>query len=114
MNEKINKGDTLQKLRMAVNENIEKLNKIPDNFAAATVSSKLTLESTSWVENTQTISYKHDISMRNSIDVDSDCLTTWSVCGIKAISETSESITFTCDEAPTVNLTFVVTSTSIT
>lgn len=113
MNEQINKGDTLQKLRLAVNENIEKLNRIPDNFASTTVSPNLALEANSWVEKTQTIPYTHDVSMRNSIDVNSDSLNTWSECGVKAISETADSITFTCETIPTTDLSFIVTSTSI-
>lgn len=113
MNEQINKGDTLQKLRFAVNANTEKLNKIPDNFSTNVVSSAMTLAVASWVANTQVVSYEHDVNMRNSIDVNGDSLTEWSRCGIKATSETESSITFTCDELPSFDLSFVVTSTPI-
>ncbi len=73
-------------------------------------SSVLTLTANEWSSNEITINYAHDTTMRNVIDVVSTDIPEWSNNGVYAYSETSTTITFKCNTAPTNDLHFYVTS----
>ena len=77
-----------------------------------TQSSLLTLTVAGWDSTTlqQTVSFTHDITKRNVIDITIGEMTTWSECGVRAVSETATGITFECDTVPETALTFTVTS----
>ena len=74
------------------------------------VSSELTLTSSEWSDNTQTVSVNVDTSRRNVIDVTPSSLASWNSCGVYASSESSTGITFKCDSVPSVDLTFNISS----
>lgn len=75
-----------------------------------TQSNTLTLTTAGWSSNQQTVTYAHDTSKRNVIDVDFASVEEWAGCGILATAETATSITFTCKTVPTNALNFRVTS----
>ncbi len=75
-----------------------------------TQSDTLTLTVAGWSSNTQTVTYAHDTSKRNVIDVDPASVEEWASCGVLAISDTAAGITFKCKTVPTNALTFRVTS----
>ena len=87
-------------------------NTIMSNVPSAViqVSSELTLNSGSWRDKTQTVSYTHDINKRNVIDVSVNSIKEWGKCQIYATEETSNDITFKCEEVPQSDLNFKVTS----
>ncbi len=75
-----------------------------------TQSNSLTLTVADWSSNQQTVTYAHDTSKRNVIDVDPASVEEWASCGVMAISETATGITFKCSTVPENALTFRVTS----
>lgn len=75
-----------------------------------TQSGTLTLTTTGWSNNTQTVSYAHDTAKRNVIDVEPANIKAWTAAGILATAETASTITFECDTVPTADLSFRVTS----
>ena len=75
-----------------------------------TQSDTLTLTTSGWTNNAQTIAYSHDTAKRNVIDVDPSSVEEWANCGILATAETASGITFTCKTVPENALTFKVTS----
>lgn len=75
-----------------------------------TQSDTLTLTVAGWSSNQQTVTYAHDVSKRNVIDVDPASVEEWASCGVLATAETATSITFTCKTVPENALTFRVTS----
>jgi hypothetical protein len=70
----------------------------------------LTLTASGWTNNAQTVTFAHDVSKRNSIDVEPASIKAWTAAGILATSETASTITFECDTVPTADLSFRVTS----
>lgn len=70
----------------------------------------LTLSASGWTNNAQTVTYAHDTSKRNSIDVEPENIKAWTAAGILATAETATSITFECDTTPTSDLSFRITS----
>jgi len=85
----------------------------PDSSNSLIVSDILTLVSSNWNNNSQTITYEHNINDRNVIDITPSELKKWSSHGVIAISETSTSITFQCTTVPEEDLTFKVSSFTI-
>jgi hypothetical protein len=75
-----------------------------------TQSGTLTLIIADWSSNQQTVTYAHDTSKRNVIDVDPVSVEEWANCGVLATAETATSITFSCKTMPTNALNFRVTS----
>lgn len=75
-----------------------------------TVSPLLTLSASGWSNNAQTVTYAHNTSKRNVIDVEPASIKAWTAAGILATSETTSTITFECDTVPTADLSFRVTS----
>lgn len=77
-----------------------------------TVSDTLTLTTTGWdsVTMQQTVSYSHNTTKRNVIDITPSELPIWGECQVYAVSETDSSITFLCSSIPSYALTFKVTS----
>lgn len=77
-----------------------------------TVSPLLTLTVTGWDSTTlqQTVTFLHDTTKRNVIDVDPASVEEWAACGIIARYETASNITFTCKSIPENALSFKVTS----
>ena len=75
-----------------------------------TQSETLTLTTSGWSNNEQTIAYAHDTAKRNVIDVDPASVEEWTSCGVLATAETATNITFTCKTVPENALTFRVTS----
>lgn len=75
-----------------------------------TVSNLLTLTVAGWSNNTQTISFVHDTSRRNVIDITLGENAAWDEAGVYPISETANDITFECSTVPDTALTFRVTS----
>ena len=74
-----------------------------------TVSSTLTLAANAWSNNMQTVTFAHDTTKRNVIDITPSEVPEWSAAGVYASSETSAGITFTCATVPETALTFKVT-----
>lgn len=77
---------------------------------AVTQSGTLTLTVNGWSSNEQTVTYAHDTSKRNVIDVDPASIEEWASCGVLAISETATGITFKCSTVPENALSFKITS----
>ena len=75
-----------------------------------TQSNTLTLTTSGWTNNAQTITYEHDTGKRNTIDVEPASIKAWTAAGILATAETASTITFECDTVPTTDLSFRVTS----
>lgn len=77
-----------------------------------TVSPLLTLSVAGWNSTTlqQTVTFVHDATKRNVIDVDPASVEEWAACGIIARYETASNITFTCKSIPENALSFKVTS----
>ncbi|MBP3855443.1 MAG: hypothetical protein IK990_07535 [Ruminiclostridium sp.] len=77
-----------------------------------TVSSLLTLTAAGWDSTTlrQTVTFAHDTSRRNVIDITIGENAAWDAAGVYAVSETAAGITFECSEIPETALTFRVTS----
>ena len=77
-----------------------------------TQSATLTLAVASWDNQTkqQTVTFAHDTTKRNEIDITISELRTWADCGVVPVSETAAGITFQCDTIPESALTFKVTS----
>lgn len=77
-----------------------------------TVSPLLTLTVAGWGNTTlqQTVTFVHDTTKRNVIDVDPASVEEWAACGIIARYETASNITFTCKSIPENALLFKVTS----
>lgn len=75
-----------------------------------TVSPLLTLSASGWTNNAQAVTYAHDTSKRNVIDVDPASVEEWASCGVLATAETASGITFTCKTVPENALNFRVTS----
>ncbi len=77
-----------------------------------TTSPLLTLTADGWDSSTmrQTVSFLHDTSRRNVIDITAGENTAWAAYGVYAVSETATGITFECSEIPETALTFRVTS----
>lgn len=78
--------------------------------SSISVSDQLTLSESSWVNKTQTVSFAHNTTHRNVVDITPSEMPVWAECGVYAISETSNDITFMCQTVPSQNLTFKVTS----
>lgn len=75
-----------------------------------TQSDTLTLTVVGWSSNQQTVTFAHDVSKRNSIDVEPANIKAWTAAGILATAETASTITFECDTVPTADLSFRITS----
>lgn len=77
-----------------------------------TTSPLLTLTAAGWDSTTlqQTVTFAHDTTKRNVIDITIGEMTTWGECSVRAVSETATGITFECDTVPETALTFKVTS----
>lgn len=75
-----------------------------------TVSTTLTLAANAWSNNTQTVTFAHDTTKRNVIDITPSEVPAWAAAGVYASAETSAGITFTCATVPETALTFKVTS----
>ena len=75
-----------------------------------TQSGTLSLTVADWSSNEQTVTYAHDTSKRNVIDVDASSIEEWASCGVLATAETATSITFSCKTVPENALAFRVTS----
>lgn len=77
-----------------------------------TVSPLLTLTVAGWNSTTlqQTVTFVHDTTKRNVIDVDPASVEEWAACGIIARYETANDITFICKSIPENALLFKVTS----
>lgn len=77
-----------------------------------TQSSLLTLTVAGWDSTTlqQTVTFAHDTTKWNVIDITLGEVQVWADCGVIAISETAAGITFQCDTVPDTALTFKVTS----
>ena len=75
-------------------------------------SATLTLAVASWDNQTkqQTVTFAHDTTKRNEIDITISELKTWADCGVVPVSETAAGITFECETIPESALTFKVTS----
>lgn len=84
--------------------------------ACADITNVITISKDLWVNNSQTVKVIHDTNKRNSIDVVTEDIESWVSSGVCAISETSNDITFTCNQVPTTDLNFrlssIITSTS--
>lgn len=80
--------------------------------AQITQSSLLTLTVAGWDSTTlqQTVTFAHDTTKWNVIDITLGEVQAWADCGVIAISETAAGITFQCDTVPDTALTFRVTS----
>lgn len=76
----------------------------------------ITLSASGWDNQTktQTINFAHDTSKRNVIDVEPASVPDYANNGVYASSDTSTTITFTCDIIPTTNLYFRVVSEEVT
>ena len=84
------------------------------NVESAVVCSPVkTLIPSAWVDKQQTVSMNIDTSKRNIVDVEPDSLQNWSTYGIYASAESSDGITFTCNEVPTVDINFRITSMTV-
>lgn len=83
---------------------------------AITQSATLTLTVNGWDSTlkTQTVTFAHDITKRNVIDITVSELETWAECGVLPTGETNAGITFKCEEIPESALTFKVTSMGVT
>jgi hypothetical protein len=77
-----------------------------------TTSPLLTLTAAGWDSTTkqQTVTFAHDTSRRNVIDITIGENAAWDSAGVYAVSETDGGITFECSEIPETALTFRVTS----
>ena len=95
-------GEAVNELKQNVQSEISALK--------ITQSAPLTLTVADWSSNQQTVTYAHDTSKRNVIDVDPASVEEWAICGVLAISETATGITFKCSTVPENALTFRVTS----
>ena len=75
-------------------------------------SALLTLTVSGWDSQTmqQTVTFAHDTTKRNVIDITPSEVPEWSAAGVYASAETSAGITFTCATVPETALTFKVTS----
>lgn len=82
--------------------------------SSITVSGTLTLTSAGWSNGAQTVSFAHDTSKRNVIDITPSEIPKWAQYGVYAVSETSTGITFNCVSTPNEALTFKVTSMEVT
>lgn len=80
--------------------------------SSITVSSTLTLTVNGWDSDTmqQTVLTTIDTTKRNVIDITVSELPTWSAYNVYAISESSTGVTFQCDDIPSEDLTFKITS----
>ena len=80
-----------------------------------TQSATLTLTVNGWDSTlkTQTVTYAHDTTKRNVIDITVSELDDWAACGVVATGETASGISFKCEEIPESALTFTVCSMSI-
>lgn len=78
-------------------------------------SATLTLTVNGWDSTTlqQTVTYAHDTSKRNVIDITVSELEDWAACGVVATGETASGISFKCEEIPESALTFTVCSMSV-
>ena len=95
-------GQAVQELKQDVQSEISALK--------ITQSSALTLTTSGWTNNAQTVTFAHDTAKRNVIDVDPASVEEWASCGILATAETASGITFTCKTVPENALNFKVTS----
>lgn len=75
-----------------------------------TQSTLLTITTGDWSNNEAVISFNHDITNRNVIDIVSAEIPNWASFGVYAYSETSTSITFKCSNTPSSDLHFYVTA----
>jgi hypothetical protein len=77
-----------------------------------TTSPLLMLTAAGWDSTTkqQTVTFAHDTSRRNVIDITIGENAAWDAAGVYAVSETAAGITFECSEMPETALTFRVTS----
>lgn len=80
-----------------------------------TQSATLTLTVAGWDSTlkTQTVTFAHDTSKRNVIDITVSELEDWAACGVVATGETASGISFKCEEIPESALTFTVCSMSV-
>ena len=80
--------------------------------AKITTSAVLSLTAAGWNSTTmqQTVTFAHDTSKRNVIDVTPADVPAWGASGVYAVSETASDITFECSSVPAGALTFKVTS----
>lgn len=80
-----------------------------------TQSATLTLTVNGWDSTlkTQTVTFAHDTSKRNVIDITVSELEDWAACGVVATGETASGISFKCEEIPESALTFTVCSMSV-
>ena len=80
--------------------------------AQITTSAVLTLTVAGWNSSTkqQTVTFVHDTTKRNIIDITLVENADWDSCKVYPVSETTTGITFECDEIPETALTFRVTS----
>ena len=78
-------------------------------------SATLTLTVNGWDSTTlqQTVTFAHDTSKRNVIDITVSELDDWAACGVVATGETASGISFKCKEIPESALTFTVCSMSV-
>lgn len=78
-------------------------------------SATLTLTVNGWDSTTlqQTVTFAHDTSKRNVIDITVSELEDWAACGVVATGETASGISFKCEEIPESALTFTVCSMSV-
>lgn len=87
---------------------------VTSSGSSATVSQTLTLTSSGWNNKSQTVSFTHDTSKRNCIDITPSEVPKWAEYGVYAVSETASGITFNCLTTPSEALTFKVTSMEVT
>lgn len=78
-------------------------------------SATLTLTVNGWDSTTlqQTVTFAHDTTKRNVIDITVSEIEDWADYGVLAVSETASGITFKCEEIPESELTFTVCSMSV-
>ena len=85
-------------------------NVIPTLQTKITQSAQITIAVTDWANNEATVSYTHDTTKRNIIDVLSTETNIWKTNEVYADSETGTGIIFKCTTTPSVDLHFYVTS----
>ena len=74
------------------------------------VTDDLTLLADGWINNQQTIAVSINTKKRNVVDVYAESVREWAECGVIAISESSNGVTFECDRVPQNDLTFRISS----
>lgn len=79
-----------------------------------TTSAVLTLSANGWSNNSQTVSFTHDTSLRNVIDITLGEGAAWNSAGVYLTAETANDLTFGCSSVPEIDLTFKVTSMPVT